>query len=140
MTFRAPRRHPITPALILTATALAGTGLVDRADAQSRSVQMTDFWRNSEVLIGSWHGGGYHALASRRDTETADGAWSKRTSSSVASPLNPWSRSIAQVDHYSMIGEDQLICFVDTDNQSNFHDTAAVSAIDHQWSSSAASM
>lgn len=130
MTFRAPRRHPITPALILTATALAGTGLVDRADAQSRSVQMTDFWRNSEVLIGSWHGGGYHALASRRDTETADGAWSKRTSSSVASPLNPWSRSIAQVDHYSMIGEDQLICFVDTDNQSNFHDTAAVSAIE----------
>lgn len=129
MTARTHRPRPLTPALILAATAIAGTGLADQADAQARSVRMKNAWRASEVLIGSWSGSTYHEHARLMDIGTADGPWSARTSRSVASPLDPWSRSIAQVDHYSMIDEDQLICFVDTDNRSSFHDTAATSYI-----------
>ncbi len=124
--------HPGTWAL-LAATALAGTGLADQADAQARSVSMKNAWRASEVLIGSWSGSTYDEHARRMDIGTADGPWSARISRSVASPLDPWSRSIAQVDHYSMIDEDQLICFVDTDHQSNFHDTAAISYIELEF-------
>lgn len=133
MTVRTHQTRPITPALMLAATALVGAGLDDQADAQARSVSMKNACRASEVLIGSWSGSTYHEHARRLDIGTADGAWSARTSRSGASPLDRWSRSIAQVEHYSMIDEDQFICFVDTDNQSNFHDTAATSYIELEF-------